>query len=496
MTLRMRLAAWSAGMLAVTLVIFSLTVYTAVQATLQSNLDQVIWQQADHLVWRVPLAASPPYLVARHVQSSIDMGAPNGSYLQVLDLAGSVIARSRSLGAAVLPLPGPLALAAPRATASGGLAIQSDPPDQSNVRLLLARIEKHQPYPAYTATVASGTLRLLILPLYTPQRHLAGFLITARSLESMMLALSTLAIALPAVGVAALLLTAAATFFLARRALRPIAAITETAHAVALSQNFSQRLADSGARDEVSHLARTFNEMLSSLEGAYAVQKRFVADASHELRAPLTSILGNAEALARAPDAPASDRAEALTDIIDESRRLSRLVANLLALARADAGQALARQDVWLDTLLLETVERLSAVHPQAALRLGEIEPTCVCGDADRLKELIVILLDNALKYAPPHSPVTCTVRREGASACLTVADHGIGISPTDLPHIFERFYRADKARSRDEAGVGLGLSIAAWIVEQHHGRIDVRSTEGSGSIFTVTLPARPGATF
>jgi two-component system, OmpR family, sensor kinase len=235
-------------------------------------------------------------------------------------------------------------------------------------------------------------------------------------------------------------------------------------------------------------LAATFNEMLESLETVSHFQQRFVADASHELRAPLTAIQGNIELLRRHRSMSDADREEALTELERESSRLSRLVADLLTLARADAGIALKSCSLDLDVLVLDAFrEARHLAHGQTML-LDPFEPAQVEGDEDRLKQLFLILLDNALKYTPSGGHVTLGLRRQGADVEILVRDTDIGIAPEDVPHVFERFYRADPARNRDQGGTGLGLSIARWIAEQHGGTVQIESQPGRGTTVQVRL--------
>jgi signal transduction histidine kinase len=245
----------------------------------------------------------------------------------------------------------------------------------------------------------------------------------------------------------------------------------------------------SNKQDELGRLAATFNEMLAALEHAYKAEKRFVSDASHELRAPLTAIQGNLELLERHPDAPAADREEAVGEASREARRLSQLVADLLALARADAGSALRRQKVELDRIVLETLTTARHLSGGRDVELAALEPALVKGDPDRLEELFLILLDNAIKYTPAGEQVIVNLCLHDGTAEVTVRDTGVGIAPDDLPKVFERFYRADPARTRDPGGTGLGLPIARWIAEAHGGEIELRSKPGQGTTVTVRLP-------
>ncbi len=229
--------------------------------------------------------------------------------------------------------------------------------------------------------------------------------------------------------------------------------------------------------------------MLASIEVAYRAQQRFISDASHELRAPLTAIQGNLELLRRHRAMPEAEREEALTEVERESTRLSRLVADLLVLARADAGVSLKCCPVDLDAVVLEAYREARHLSQGQTLTLDPFEPAGVEGDEDRLKQLLLILLDNAFKYTPATGRVTLGLHRRETDVEIVVRDTGVGIAPEDLPLVFERFYRADPARSRDPGGTGLGLPIAQWIVEQHDGTITLESELGQGTTATVLLP-------
>ncbi|HEX7737242.1 MAG TPA: ATP-binding protein [Ktedonobacteraceae bacterium] len=289
--------------------------------------------------------------------------------------------------------------------------------------------------------------------------------------------------------------------------------VTRTAREISISQDFHRRvpLRPGLTRDEITTLAETFNAMLANLEASYQQQKRFVADASHELRAPVTSIRCNLDLLARVSDLPDEEKTTALADARAEADRMSRLVNNLLTLARADeiatireepqtaapGTDASAQPQTWidLDSLVLEVFRQYRETgtdevkRERPRLTLQNITPARVHGSADQLKQAIVALVDNALKYTPAAGSVILDLSAESEEAVLTVRDTGIGIAPEDLPHIFERFYRADQAHSRDQGGSGLGLAIASSIIHEHHGQINVESTPDQGSTFLIRLP-------
>jgi signal transduction histidine kinase len=220
---------------------------------------------------------------------------------------------------------------------------------------------------------------------------------------------------------------------------------------------------------------------------ALEAQRRFVADASHELRTPLTTIRGNADLLAQGPAVTEDVRAAAAHDIASESERMSRLVDHLLTLAQADAGQHLELTPISLRPLIDSVCRQAQAIHEDRRFHNVGLTDASVEGDADAVVQLLWILVDNGVKFTKPGGSVEVGLRQHDSTVLLTVADDGIGVSADDLDRIFERFYQADPARSNK--GAGLGLSIARWIVEEHHGTIRVRNNTGPGCTFTVSLP-------
>ena len=221
-------------------------------------------------------------------------------------------------------------------------------------------------------------------------------------------------------------------------------------------------------------------------------QKRFVGDAAHELRAPLTSIGGNLDLLHRYPDMEASARAETVGDAITEARRMGRLIADLLAAARGDAVDGDAFSVLRLDEVLLSAWRVARSLNERRRFDLGTLEPISVSGDADGLKQLALSLLENAVKYTPENGEVRLELAQVDGWAEFRVADSGPGIAAEDLPHVFERFYRADKARSRNETapgGTGLGLTIARRIAERHGGSVHLESVPDVGTTAVVRLP-------
>jgi signal transduction histidine kinase len=359
------------------------------------------------------------------------------------------------------------------------------------------------PYPAKgdltprTWTSGSSSHPLRILAVHRTINNLDYDLTLAGDLTVPFAILSqfglVLLLSLPVVLAAA----AAGGHWMAGRALSPVLAITNAARRIDAT-DLSRRIAVPESRDELQFLAETVNQMLARIENAFHKTIEFTANASHELRTPLAVIRATAEvALMRPPaidsDPECSDRM-ALRQILREAERNTALLENMLRLARADSGTAaLHLNPTDLTETLRATCKRCEPLAAKRGLHLlltTAFTPYWVSSDAEYLKYLLLILIDNAIKYTPPGGfvEVSLTSGAQGQVICQ-VKDTGIGISDSDLPHIFERFFRSDRARSREEGGAGLGLAIAEWIARVHHGRIEVESVLGSGSTFRLLLP-------
>jgi len=287
----------------------------------------------------------------------------------------------------------------------------------------------------------------------------------------------------------ALALAAAGGIFLARRALKPVDNIAQTAQEIGES-DLSRRI-NVNTKDELGRLAATLNAMIGRLERAFQRQKQFTDDASHELRAPL-AVIEAESSLALQKDRRRSDYRQSLETVSQEAKQMSGLIDRMLLLARADAGK---EQWSFTQVELSRVIGNLSAdievlcQEKGLSFQLGHMEELMVRGDEARLRELFMNLLENAIRYTPSPGTVSVSLRREGQMAVVTIADTGIGISVEHIPLIFDRFYRVDKSRSRAEGGSGLGLAICRHITEAHRGKIDVESQVGVGSTFSVWLP-------
>lgn len=470
MSIRIRLALWYGALTGLVLVVVSLVMYAMHTRALYDDLDSVMERATSHLTEEVRLATTQEE-VARLFQVPISP-----------DLVGRLYRADGTLVAETSN-----ATAAPEVNPDAVLSNPSRDVFDPIVGLAPHLVNVHGSNGTFSVISDDAGHRWRVYALTIDGQD--GTLVTSTPLERLdasVVRFRWLVTALSASGSAMALLVAA---LLAGRALRPVATLTTTAGRIAQVREFGRRVPVADARDELGRLAVTFNDMLSSLEEAYRAEQRFVSDASHELRAPLTIIQANLEFLEQRPDLPDVERREMITDACNETRRLTTLVGDLLALARADAGVALQRYRVELDRVLLDAVSDARQLLRGQRLEVGPLEPAMVEGDADRLRQLFLALLDNAIKYTPSGKRITISLRHDAGAAIVDIRDEGVGIPPDDLPRVFERFYRADPARSRDPGGTGLGLPIAQWIVHQHGGDIQLQSEPSTGTTVHVCLP-------
>ena len=313
-----------------------------------------------------------------------------------------------------------------------------------------------------------------------------------QSLAALHALLSQLIGLLLLVGTLALLLCTVSSYWLLRRAFAPIHQVIHTARRIQAG-HLDQRVPLPSAQDEIRDLALTLNEMLDALDQTMTRQRRFVADASHELRTPV-AVIRNKTSMALLKPQKRQEYLTVLQEVNAETERLGHLISDLLALARGDEGQALFEQEpVRLDLLAEATAASLQPLAEERHIQLTvhAAQAVTLLGDEARLIQVVMNLLENAILYTNAGGRVRVEVHSKDTQACLIVRDTGIGIAPEDLPHIFDRFYRVDPARTVTEGGnSGLGLAIVDWIVKAHDGSIAVESQVGQGSTFTVVLPS------
>lgn len=319
--------------------------------------------------------------------------------------------------------------------------------------------------------------------------HVTGVLVASQSLRTVDRALDTLIWVLSVAGGAMLIITTLGIAQITRRGLRPIDMIANTAEQIVRAEDLSRRIPVTNPHDELGRLATITNDLLARMETLFNTQRRLTADVSHELRTPLAAMRGNLEVLRRGAMNNPELLSESLWDLEREVSRLTRLVNDLLLLAQSEVGMQIRQEPVELDTLVLEVFREMRPLAEHIKLQIGSEDQATVIGDRDRLKQALLNLTYNAVQHTPDGGTVTLNLIRVGREAAMSVVDTGEGITPDALPHIFERFYRADRARVRKGGGAGIGLAIVKWIAEAHHGTIEVRSTLGEGSTFTLWLP-------
>ncbi len=295
----------------------------------------------------------------------------------------------------------------------------------------------------------------------------------------------------------ALALAGGGGWFLARRSLAPVVVMSERARRIGAA-NLDERLPIANPRDELGQLATAFNELLERLDDSFEQQRRFMADASHELRTPI-SILRTAAAVAVSRKRNDVEYIEALELVGEQARRLTRIVEDMFTLARADAGQrTLQHSDFYLEEVVAESARAAAVLGASkgVAVEMEQAEESPCRGDEGLLRQMFLNLLDNAIKHTPTGGQVRVSLDRVNSHYLISVADTGTGIPPEAQGYVFERFFRADKSRSRTETstggGAGLGLAIARWVAEAHDGSLELKDTSATGSTFMATLPARP----
>ncbi len=464
MTLRFRLTFWYTVLLAVVLLIFALGYHTVVARALYNEVDDTIRSQAEQVVSVFEGNIDP----TRGRLPATAIVFASQVFAQATSSDGAVIDTSPSLGDQQLHLPEEMRQKNLQGEA-GFYNWQSD----------------------------GGAMRVFSAPVRAPSGSVVATVQVAQSLEAIDTMLSVARLALLVGGGIAVALAAVGGAIISGSALRPLNRIAATASRIARAEDLDQRIEGVYPDDEVGQLADTFNEMMGRLQDLFNTQQQLVADVSHELRTPLATIQGNVDLLRRGAAGDPVMLREGLVAIDQEVARMSRLVRDLLLLAEADAGVQLTLRPLELDTVLLEVYrEALLMADGRVKVRLGHEDQAHVHGDADRLKQLLLNLVSNAIAYTPTGGTVTLSLHiRPDGWVRITVVDTGVGIAPEDLPHIFDRFWRVDRARTRAAGGSGLGLSIAKSIAEAHGGSISVESEPGKGSTFEVLLPqSRPSA--
>lgn len=521
-TIRFRLTAWYAFILIVVVVSMSFAVSSSVRQGLEQDTDSRLGEAAVQIRSRTYSLAQTEGLALDPDNPSIAIDAqdpekplteyfPRFPDTSDLVLSGIWVAYTeRDGGRSFRTSTSTVDTVAASIESEEGMEIGSFPPE------LFAEVDTTTALTSGESTIETVSAgdqraRILVFPIFatredTGDEEVIGSIVVGSSLQTQQTTMGLVNQILRIASIAGVGLAAWGGWIIAGRALAPVKKITGTVENITERANSAESLAIRldvpHTGDEISHLATTFNRMLSRIEDSFKAQRRFVADASHELRTPLTAIRGNVDVLLRQAKSGTSVGnevlVEALGDVHRESGRMARLIDDLLTLARSDARELVPTihlTAVSLDVLASEAYRTLEPLAGDRFLVLNASTPVTVNGDGDRLVQVMIVLGENAIRHTPPGGTVTISVDQPvpepGAPDCarVIVSDTGEGIAESHLPHLFERFYRAEGSRERGSGGTGLGLSIALGIVRSHGGWIDVETAPGRGSSFAVHLP-------
>jgi len=456
---RFRLTVWYLALFSLLFVVFSVFLYGLLYKDLRTRLDQSLTSEAN-----TTSALFEDELVEE--KGIVRMAATEA--VAGLRLRGSRVGIVE--GSELLASSGPVSQ-----TESGAVVAQADGNGSPDLVLALPQLGRNGARAATHRLTALG--RSFLIFSIAPLDSIAADLGVVRRV--ILLALPLL------VGLAGI-----GGYLLATHSLAPLNWMAEQAREITGS-SLNTRLEIGNAAEELTVLAASFNELLARLDQSFESMRRFVADASHELRTPIAVIRGEAD-VALSHDRSAAEYRESLAIVLDESRRLSRLVDDLLNLARADAGRVkLEAQEFYFNELIAECCRSMQTLASASGITLechsaGDVQ---FRGDEGLLRRLVINLLDNAIRYTPPGGKVSAVLEADAAGARIQISDTGVGIPPEVAAHVFERFYRADKARSRQNGGFGLGLAIVKWIAEAHNGTVELSRNSGPGTTFAVTLP-------
>ncbi|MCF6093072.1 HAMP domain-containing histidine kinase [Microaerobacter geothermalis] len=462
MSIRFRLTLWYTSVLAITFILIGTSLYFFLVHNLTKDLDRRLVAKAQEVYQSIEVVVDFPFPLKQLVLPELNVFVSPDIYLQAVNHKGEVVARSRNLGSQTLPL-------------------------SANT---LKNTGKGEGY-IETVQVSSYRFRIYSLPLIV-NNNVIGILQVGGSMAALERSFEQIKLLLWLSGLMSILLASGLGWILAQKALRPIENVIKEVSEIEEGKDLKRRLTYHGPRDEVGHLIMTFNGMLAriqsvyqALEESYRSQRRFVSDASHELRTPLTTIRGNVEFLQKMNHSEPVIQ-EVLQDIREEAEHMSRLINDLLSLARADAGFEMEKTWLLLDDWIQDVIKKVEGLPRNVPFHVDKLEvlkDAAIWGNGDYLRQLMVILLENAFKYTK-EGYVKLRVEKKENQIGFHVEDTGIGIEEKDIPHLFNRFFRADPARNR--TGTGLGLAIAKWIVDEHQGRIEVKSEWGKGSTFSV----------
>ena len=462
-SIRARLTAWYVFVLAITLILFSAFLYYFLSQRLYESIDNSLAVSAKVMTKTALLkySESPVPGSERFLEGFVGLENMNKFY-RIYDESGNVGTYSKNLDTAHFPL----------SQNAYSRALQGITTYET------FRIDEDYPIRVITMPAMRNSLMVNLVQVGT---SLGSVQETLKNLRFFLLA------GVPSV----LMFTTLIGRFMARRALKPLAKVTHIAQDIAGGADLSKRIPQPKVQDEVGQLVSTFNAMMTRLENSFKLIRQFSSDASHELRTPLTVLKGQSELTLRKPRTP-DEYQEVISSNLEEINYMSKVIEDLFLLSKSDEGMVkLDLRPVDLRSIVEEVCKPAEVLAAEKDIKISiiDLETVQINGDAFRLRQLIWNLLHNGIKYTPQGGEISLSLQDKDNCACLTVEDNGIGIPQKDLPLIFDRFYRVDKSRSRDETGTGLGLSICKFVVESHKGRIEVESTVGRGSKFKISFP-------
>ena len=462
-SIRSRLTAWHVAVLGFFLILFSILLYVFLSKRLHESIDNSLKVSANVIQKAALLEYSRTPLPGLDLFFDQFLGYSNiNKFYRIYDGSGHVDSRSKGIDASKFPL-------------------TQDAYSRATQGKMTYETFKLVPW---------HRVRVITMPVIRND-NLVNLIQVGTSLKGVEHTLKNLRIFLFTAIPCALILSTLGGRFMATRALKPVAEITSTAQDIAHGANLSRRIPIPEVQDEIGNLAHTFNEMMNRLEKSFNQVRQFSSDASHELRTPLTVLKGQSELVLSKPRSKAEYQ-EVLSSNLEEINYMSRVLEDLLILSKGDEGKvSLEKEPVELSSIVEEVSRQgeIFADEKEVKIILAYLEPVTILGDAHRLKQMVWILLHNAVKFTPSGGEIKITLQDLDDTVYFTIRDTGIGIPEQDLPKIFDRFYRVDKARSRMDGGSGLGLSICKHIVDRHHGTVDVESKLGEGTKFKIRFP-------
>ena len=472
-SVRTRLTLWYVGVLALALIVFSAGVYLLLARNLHHRVDETLRASAQSIAISLVRERAEGETEAEAAHSTVEELHLLNQAMAIFNFEGRLIEEKNTLGNVHARLP------ALDSIPDDNLRLYTEPGEDDEGQRVAARRVKIGDTDAPYLIVVSQPLKTVTEELEMLRR--------------------VFLIAVPL----ALLLAGLGGFFLARKSLAPVVAMSERARQIS-AENLEMRLPVANPRDELGQLAATFNELLSRLDSSFSLQRQFMADASHELRTPLSVMRTATQVILEKPRRDENEYRDALAMINDQTRRLARIVDDMFTLARADAGRRpLTLGSFYLDELIGETARAASVLAARKGVTVEAAEPAEVLyyGDEHLLRQMLLNLLDNAIRHTPAGGRIRVSLAQFDSTCEVVVADTGEGIPVEAQPHIFERFYRVDKARSRSDinangagadnggGGAGLGLSIALWVAEAHGGTIELVRSDPTGTAFAIALP-------